>query len=110
MSGRCESILIWDKEEDGFNVDEESERMQGNDGTSGSYLAVASSTGRISRLRKLGKQESAIAQYLDTIDEVFFGGRKGDFMGWASEQEHRGKGQVGHYLGPRIPQIRVRLP
>lgn len=27
VGGRCESILIWDKEEDDFNVDEEDERM-----------------------------------------------------------------------------------
>jgi hypothetical protein len=27
VGGRCESILVWDEEEDVFNVDEESERL-----------------------------------------------------------------------------------
>jgi hypothetical protein len=97
VGGRRESILVWDGEDNDFNVDEESERVpRERCGTNGSYLAVAGSTSSISRLRNLRSS----AQYLDTVDEVLFGGRKGDLRGWASEQERRGKGrlEVRHYL------------
>jgi hypothetical protein len=58
------------------------------------------------KIEELGKQQSSIAQYLDTADEVLFGGRKGDLRGWASEKErlaYREKGwpsggRVRHYL------------
>ncbi|KAF8476376.1 hypothetical protein DFH94DRAFT_804475 [Russula ochroleuca] len=73
---RRESILFWDEVEDDFNIDEESERDL--------------------KIDELEKQQGVVAQYLDTVDEVLFGGGKGDVRGWASEQErlaHREKGR-----------------
>jgi hypothetical protein len=48
------------------------------------------------KIDELEKQQGVVAQYLDTVDEVLFGGGKGDVRGWASEQErlaHREKGR-----------------
>jgi hypothetical protein len=39
------------------------------------------------KIEELGKQQSAIAKYLDTVDEILFGRRQGDLRGRASEQE-----------------------
>jgi hypothetical protein len=50
-------------------------------------LAVAWLYKQYIKVEELGKQQSAIAKYLDTVDEVLFAGRKSDLRGWASEQE-----------------------
>jgi len=39
------------------------------------------------KMEQLGKQQDAVAQYLDTVDEVLFFGTKGGVRGWASEKE-----------------------
>ena len=39
------------------------------------------------KIEDLETQQQAVAQYLDTVDEVLFGGRKGGVRGWLCEQE-----------------------
>ncbi|KAF8495921.1 hypothetical protein F5888DRAFT_1840286 [Russula emetica] len=75
VGGRRESILVWDEEEDDFNVDEESERAgtMGRTARTWQWLALQASI----KIEDLGKQQGAIVQYLDTIDEVGVGVRAG---------------------------------
>jgi hypothetical protein len=75
MGGRRRSILVWDEEEDGFNVDEESE-CHGNDGTNGSYLAVAGSTSRMSRLRNLGSSRVPLRSISIPLTRSYLAGGK----------------------------------
>ncbi|KAI0290203.1 hypothetical protein BC826DRAFT_1092574 [Russula brevipes] len=73
VGGRRESILVWDEEEDDFNVDEESERLPRERG----WLYKVDL-----KIEDLKKQQEAVAQYLDTADEVLFGGSKREIRGW----------------------------
>ena len=56
------------------------------------------------KIGELRKQQSVIVQYLNTVDKVLFGGRKGDLRGvgvWAGTRGFDGRekgGQVRHYL------------
>jgi hypothetical protein len=86
VGGRRKSIFVWDEEEDDFNVDG-TNACRGSYVMNGSYLAVAWLYRQYIKVEELGKQQSAIVTYLDTVDEVLFGGRKVNLKGWASEQE-----------------------
>ena len=58
----------------------------------------------ISRLRNLGSKQSAIAKYLDTVDEVLFGARKGNNVrGWVSEQERVARREKGRRSSAPLP-------
>ena len=68
------------------------------------------------KIEQLGKQQGAVAQYLDTVDEVLFGGAKGDVRGWAFEKERvdrrenmereaRGKGRKSSVPFPGVDSI-----
>ena len=83
VGGRRESILVWDEEEYDFNVDEEDGRVPRERWDERLVLG--------SGCTKLGKQQDAIAQHLDTVDEVLFCGTKGGVRGWTSEKERMEK-------------------
>jgi hypothetical protein len=98
-----ESIPVCDDEKDNFNIDEENERMPRE--RWGERLVLGSDWlyNQDIKIEELGKQQRIIAQYLDTVDEVLFGGREGDLRGWASEQERvarmrRAGARVRYYL------------
>jgi hypothetical protein len=96
VGGRRESILVWDEEEDDFNADEESEHVPRERWDERLVLGSGWLYKQDIKIEELGKQQSSVAKYLDTVDEVLFGGWKGDLRGWVSEQErvaHREKGR-----------------
>lgn len=95
VGGRRESILVWDEEEDDFNVDEESERVPRERWDERLVLGSGWLYKQDIKIEELGKQQRAIAQYLDTVDEVLFRGRKGDVRGWASERERLARREKG---------------
>jgi hypothetical protein len=68
-------------------------------------LAVAWLYKQDIKVEELGKQQSAsaIAKYLDTVDEVLFAGRKGDLRGWASEQERVARREKGLRSSAPLP-------
>jgi len=87
VGGRRESILVWDEEEDDFNVDEEDERVPRERWDERLVLGSGWLYKQDLKIEQLGKQQDAVAQYLDTVDEVLFYGTKGGVRGWASEME-----------------------
>jgi hypothetical protein len=88
VGGRRESILVWDEEEEDFNVDEESERVPRERWDERLVLGSGWLYRQDIKFEQLGKQQGAVARYLDTVDEVLFGGSKGGRVrGWASERE-----------------------
>lgn len=87
VGGRRESILVWDEEEDDFNVDEESERLPRERWDERLVLGSGWLYKQDLKVEELKKQQDAIAQYLDTVDEVLFGGSKVGVRGWVGEQE-----------------------
>jgi hypothetical protein len=102
VGGRRESILVWDEEEDDFNVDEESERLPRERWDERLVLGSGWLYKQDLKIEDLKKQQEAVAQYLDTADEVLFGGSKREVRGWVHEQERlarreksetRGKGR-----------------
>jgi hypothetical protein len=95
VGGRRESILVWDEEEDDFNVDEESERLPRDRWDERLVLGSGWLYKQDLKIEDLGKQQGVVAQYLDTVDEVLFGGRKGGVRGWASEQERVARREKG---------------
>ena len=95
VGGRRESILVWDEEEDDFNVDEESERLPRERWDERLVLGSGWLYKQDIKIEELGKQQGAIAQYLDTVDEALFGGRKGDVRGWTSERERTARREKG---------------
>ncbi|KAH8980626.1 hypothetical protein EDB86DRAFT_3087730 [Lactarius hatsudake] len=60
VGGRRESILVWD---DGWLYKQDL------------------------RIKDIEKQRGVVARYLDTVDEVLFGGSTSDVRGWVYEQE-----------------------
>jgi len=103
VGGRRESILVWDEEEDDFNVDEESERVPRERWDERLVLGSGWLYKQDIKIEELGKQQGAIAQYLDTVDEVLFGGRKGGVRGWASEQERVARREKGRRSSAPLP-------
>ncbi len=103
VGGRRESILVWDEEEDDFNVDEESERVPRERWDERLVLGSGWLYKQDIKIEELGKQQGAIAQYLDTVDEVLFGGRKGGVRGWASEQERVARREKGRRSSALLP-------
>jgi hypothetical protein len=95
VGGRRESILVWDEEEDDFNADEESERVPRERWDERLVLGSGWLYKQDIKIEELGKHQSAIAQYLDTVDEVLFRGRKDDVRGWASERERVARREKG---------------
>ncbi|KAI0248527.1 hypothetical protein BJV78DRAFT_1235181 [Lactifluus subvellereus] len=87
VGGRRESILVWDEEEDEFNVDEENERLPRERWDERLVLGSGWLYKQDLKIEDLEKQQQAVAQYLDTVDEVLFGGSKGGVRGWLCEQE-----------------------
>ena len=87
VGGRRESILVWDEEEDDFNVDEEDERVPRERWDERLVLGSGWLYKQDLKIEQLGKQQDAVAQYLDTVDEVLFFGAKGGVRGWTSEKE-----------------------
>jgi len=87
VGGWRESILVWDEEEDEFNVDEESERVPRERWDERLVLGSGWLYKQDTKIEELEKQQDAVAQYLDTVDEVLFGGSKGGVRGWTAEQE-----------------------
>jgi len=87
VGGRRESILVWDEEEDDFNVDEEDERVPREQWDGRLVLGSGWLYKQDLKIEQLGKQQDAAAQYLDTVDEVLFCGTKGGVRGWTSEKE-----------------------
>ncbi len=87
VGGRRESILVWDEEEDEFNVDEESERVPRERWDERLVLGSGWLYRQDFKIEQLEKQQDAVARYLDIVDEVLFGGTKGSVRGWASERE-----------------------
>ncbi|KAF8260485.1 hypothetical protein EI94DRAFT_1811598 [Lactarius quietus] len=87
VGGRRESILVWDEEEDEFNVDEESERLPRERWDERLVLGSGWLYRQDIKIEDLGKQRGVIARYLDTVDEVLFGGGKTGVRGWVYEQE-----------------------
>lgn len=103
VGGRRESILVWDEEDDDFNVDEESERVPRERWDERLVLGSGWLYKPDIKIEELGKQQSAIAQYLDTVDDVLFGGRKGDLRGWASERERVARREKGRRSSAPLP-------
>ena len=103
VGGRRESILVWDEEEDDFNVDEESEREPRERWDERLVLGSGWLYKQDLKIEDLKKQQGVITQYLDTVDEVLFGGRKGDSRGWASEQERLARRERGRRSGVPLP-------
>jgi hypothetical protein len=103
VGGRRESILVWDEEEDDFNVDEESERVPRERWDERLVLGSGWLYKQDIKIEELGKQQGAIAQYLDTVDEVLFSGRKGGVRGWASEQERVARREKGRRSSAPLP-------
>ena len=103
VGGRRESILVWDEEEDDFNVDEESERVPRERWDERLVLGSGWLYRQNIKIEELGKQQTSIAQYLDTVDEVLFGGRKRDVRGWASEQERVARREKGRRPSAPLP-------
>jgi hypothetical protein len=87
VGGRRESILVWDEEEDDFNVDEESERLPRERWDERLVLGSGWLYKQDLKIEDLAKQRGVIARYLDTVDEVLFGGSKNGVRGWVYEQE-----------------------
>jgi hypothetical protein len=109
MGGRRESILVWDEEEEDFNVDEESERVPRERWDERLVLGSGWLYKQDIKIEELGKQQSAIAQYLDTVDDVLFGGRKGDLRGWASERERVARREKGRRSSAPLPDSDLDL-
>ncbi|KAH9987965.1 hypothetical protein BJV77DRAFT_1136506 [Russula vinacea] len=103
VGGRRESILVWDEEEDDFNVDEESERLPRERWDERLVLGSGWLYKQDLKIEELEKQQGVVAQYLDTVDEVLFDGRKGDVRGWASEQERVARREKGRRSGVPFP-------
>ena len=96
VGGRRGSILVCDEGEDDFNVDEESERVPRERWDERLVLGSGLLYKHDIKIEELGKQQSAIAKYLDTVDEVLFGARKGNNVrGWVSEQERVARREKG---------------
>jgi hypothetical protein len=110
VGGRRESILVWDEEEDDFNVDEESERVPRERWDERLVLGSGWLYRQDIKIEELGKQQGAIAQYLDTVDEVLFGGRKGNLRGWASEQERVARREKGRRSSAPLPDSDLSAP
>jgi len=110
VGGRRESILVWDEEEDDFNVDEESERVPRERWDERLVLGSGWLYKQDIKIRELGKQQSAIAQYLNTVDEVLFDGRKGDVRGWAFEQERLARRENGRRSSAPLPDSDSSAP
>ena len=87
VGGQRELILVWDEEEDDFNVDEEDERVPRERWDERLVLGSGWLYKQDLKIKQLGKQQDAVAQYLDTVGKVLFCGTKGGLRGWTSEKE-----------------------
>ncbi|KAH9051603.1 hypothetical protein EDB83DRAFT_2542998 [Lactarius deliciosus] len=87
VGGRRESILVWDEEEEDFNVDEESERLPRERWDERLVLGSGWLYKQDLKIEDIEKQRGIVARYLDTVDEVLFGGNKNSVRGWMYEQE-----------------------
>ncbi|KAH9164870.1 hypothetical protein EDB89DRAFT_2233714 [Lactarius sanguifluus] len=87
VGGRRESILVWDEEEEDFNVDEESERLPRERWDERLVLGSGWLYKQDLKIEDIEKQRGIVARYLDTVDEVLFGGNKDGVRGWVYEQE-----------------------
>ncbi|KAI9439284.1 hypothetical protein H4582DRAFT_1948160 [Lactarius indigo] len=87
VGGRRESILVWDEEEEDFNADEESERLPRERWDERLVLGSGWLYKQDLKIEDIEKQRGVVARYLDTVDEVLFGGSKNDVRGWVYEQE-----------------------
>jgi hypothetical protein len=103
VGGRRESILVWDEEEDDFNADEESEHVPRERWDERLVLGSGWLYKQDIKIEELGKQQSSVAKYLDTVDEVLFGGWKGDLRGWVSEQERVARREKGRRSSAPLP-------
>jgi hypothetical protein len=110
VGGRRESILVWDEEEDDFNVDEESERLPRERWDERLVLGSGWLYKQDLKIEELGKQQGVVAQYLDTVDEVLFGGKKGDVRGWASERERVARREKSRRSGVPFPDSDFSVP
>jgi len=108
-----ESILVWNEEEDDFNVDEEDERVPRERWDERLVLGSGWLYKQDLKIEQLGKQQDTVAQYLDTVDKVLFCGPKGSVRGWASgkervekrEREARGKARKLSVPFPEMDSI-----
>jgi hypothetical protein len=96
VGGRRESILVWDEEEDDFNVDEESERLPRERWDERLVLGSGWLYKQDLKIEELEKQQGVVAQ-------VLFDGRKGNVRGWASEQERVARREKGRRSGVPFP-------
>ena len=87
MGGQRESILVWEEEEDDFNVDEEDERVPRERWDERFMLGSGWLYKQDLNIEQLRKHQDAVAQYLDTVDEVLFCWAKGGVRGWTPEKE-----------------------
>jgi hypothetical protein len=100
VGGRRESILVWDEEEDDFNMDEESERVPRERWDERLVLGSGWLYRQDIKIEDLGKQQDAVARYLDTVDEVLFGGiQGGSVRGWISERERADRREKSEVRG-----------
>ena len=113
VGGRRKSILVWDEEEDDFNVDEEDGRVPRERWDERLVVGSGWLYKQDLKIERLGKQQDAVAQYLDTVDEVLFCGPEGSVRGWASgkerveklEREARGKARKLSVPFPKMGSI-----
>jgi len=113
VGGRRESILVWNEEEDDFNVDEEGELIPRERWDERLVVGSGWLYKQDLKIEQLGKQQDTMAQYLDTVDKVLFCGAKGSVRGWTSEKERmeklereaRGKARKSSVPFPEIVSI-----
>ena len=107
VGGRRESILAWNEEEDDFNVDKEDECVPRERWDEWLVLGSSWLYKQDLKIEQLGKQQDAVAQYLDTVDEVLFCRAKGSVRGgrlrrsawrsWSRRREGRPASQASHF-------------
>ena len=76
--------------DDRFNVDEESERLDERLVLGSGWLYRQGI-----KIEKLGKQQDAVARYLDTVHEVLFGGVNVAALGDGRPSRSRSQREVG---------------
>ncbi|KAI0052227.1 hypothetical protein FA95DRAFT_1533516 [Auriscalpium vulgare] len=87
VQGRRDSVLVWDEEEDEFQQPPDEERDPRERWDERLVLGSGWLYKQDVKLEHLVKERETLGRYLDAVDEVLFGGRKGGVRGWQREHE-----------------------
>ncbi|KAI0065172.1 hypothetical protein BV25DRAFT_1822288 [Artomyces pyxidatus] len=87
VQGRRDSVLVWEEEEDEFKQPSDDEREHRDRWDEKLVLGSGWLYKQDIKPELLAREQEVIGRYLEAVDEILFGGRKGGIRGWERERE-----------------------